>query len=969
MGTAGMSRAHFHTAILLLALIVSGSWCRAEPSSDLASMHQQVKALYKSGKDAEGIALAEKAVALSEQIHGAESPAICDSLYLLARGFTRTAQYSKAEPIYLRVQRIREKVLGAEHPETATAIYNLAWFYANMANYVKAEELFQHALEIRRKQFGEESQWSAECLNALAVLNENKGNYAQSEKLYQEALRIQRKVLGANHYATATTLNNLASLYWTLGDYEQAERDFTLALDIRKKAFGVEHPDTATSLNNLALLYRSMGDYARAESLFKKVLSIRRKILGPQHAFTVTSINHLGLLYADMGQDAKAEPLLALAMDLREKTMGPNHPDTTRSYNDLALLYDRPKKYSKAEPLFLKALEGRKQVLGLRHPETALSLASLARHYHLLGKLAEAEPLYRDALEIQRATLGADHPDTLRTLESLAYLESETGRGDPALEHAREVVAGRERRFNSLFSFTSEQQRLELQKTLNLTSLPASLGSARDITQTLLRTKGLVLDSRLEDQLMTRASEDPELRALLDQLRDVSRRLMQGEPVTDDSGSDPAAREKLQEQQNQLQSAIARKIGGVGVARRALGIGEEQVRAAIPPGAVLIELLRYNHHLGKLQFESRYGAVVMSSEGESKWIVLGKAEEIENKIRLYQKYVRRNIKQSTMAKLLKDLGHDFWGPIEKAIPSGTRVVIISPDGEWNFVSFATLLLRDDRFFAEKCAIQYVSSGRDLLWRKPHQSESQEIAVFANPDFDGKTPRAGRGDDRMALGPLSGARREADFLVQHAPRWGLTANALLGARASEAALGRLKSPRILHMATHGFFIAEDEFPRVKFLQHPMQRSVLALAGAQTTFDAWNHGRIPATENDGVLTAEEVADLDLKNTWLVVLSACDTGSGEALAGEGVLGLRRGFIQAGTENLLMTLWPVGDVATFQIIQDFYVEAMKTGNAPQSLADVQRAWLVRLRKEQGLSMAVRLAGPFILTYQGRAE
>src|SRR5437879_6217450 len=108
-----------------------------------------------------------------------------------------------------------------------------------------------------------------------------------------------------------------------------------------------------------------------------------------------------------------------------------------------------------------------------------------------------------------------------------------------------------------------------------------------------------------------------------------------------------------------------------------------------------------------------------------------------------------------------------------------------------------------------------------------------------------------------------------------------------------------------------------------------------------------------ENDGIVTAEEVGSLKLEGTWLVVLSACDTGTGEARSGEGVLGLRRGFIQAGAQNLLMTLWPVADKETADLMLDFYSVARKSGNAPRSLSDVQRDWLVKLRKERGLAEA----------------
>ena len=203
---------------------------------------------------------------------------------------------------------------------------------------------------------------------------------------------------------------------------------------------------------------------------------------------------------------------------------------------------------------------------------------------------------------------------------------------------------------------------------------------------------------------------------------------------------------------------------------------------------------------------------------------------------------------------------------------------------------------------------------------------------------------------------------------------------IGADASKDALRALKAPRILHFATHGFVLAAPQVANAlawpgmisgpaRFLANPMRRSGLALAGAETTLDAWKAGRVPALEHDGIFTAEEAAMLDLEGTWLVTLSACDTGTGEDRAGEGVLGLRRGFIQAGAQNLLMTLWPISDETTVQIMLDFYEAAFKSGNAPQALADTQRDWLVKFRKERGLLPAVRLAGPFIMSSQGTAR
>jgi CHAT domain-containing protein len=186
------------------------------------------------------------------------------------------------------------------------------------------------------------------------------------------------------------------------------------------------------------------------------------------------------------------------------------------------------------------------------------------------------------------------------------------------------------------------------------------------------------------------------------------------------------------------------------------------------------------------------------------------------------------------------------------------------------------------------------------------------------------------------------------------------------------LGKQDSPDILHLATHGLYLSPDDVPTLPSglnganvpAGQAMSRSLLALAGASVTLHDWKKGVFPPPDNDGLLTAQDVAGLNLDHTWLVVLSACDSGDGEAQAGEGVIGLRRGFAEAGAQNLLMTLWPVEDAGTADLMQAFYHAALQTGDAPAALARVQRENLVQVRKKSGLSAAVRQAGPFILSY-----
>jgi CHAT domain-containing protein len=335
------------------------------------------------------------------------------------------------------------------------------------------------------------------------------------------------------------------------------------------------------------------------------------------------------------------------------------------------------------------------------------------------------------------------------------------------------------------------------------------------------------------------------------------------------------------------------------------------------------------------------------------------------------------VHDTTVAEVLRGLYASLCQPVIAALPPGVHRLIISPDGELNFVSFATLLDDQGRFLASDFDVSYVSSGRDLLQRSPMVPRTKRLIVFADPDYNhlpGDPPshqRASAKDDDL-LPPLPGTEREAAFLQADAVRNGVETQIFRGSEASKANLAKLDSPYILHFATHGLYLPADEVPvpvpngndKAALVAQPMTRSLLALAGASVTLRDWRHRIFPPADNDGLLTAQQAAVLNLDHTWLVVLSACDTGAGEAQNGEGVIGLRRGFAEAGAQNLLMTLWTAADAETAELMQAFYREALRTGDAPGALARVQRVSLEEARRKFGLYEAVRKAGPFILSF-----
>jgi len=931
--------------------------------ADTASVYNNIAELYRQmGRWAEAEQFFQRALKINETVLGTENPTTATTLDNLAAVYTDSGDYARAEPLSLRALTIRQNILGSNHLDTAMSLNNLGGICTHLGNYAKAEELFQRSLQIREDKFGPDSPQASTSLNNLAGLYKNMGDYAQAESFYERALKICEKTFGPEHPATALSLNNLAELYWAMGNYAKAGPLYQRAFDINEKKLGPNHPDTATVLGNLAEVHAQMDDYAKAEALFQQVLKIQEIAVGPNHPATAITLNNLADLYAEQGSFAKAEPLLLRALTIREKSLGTNHVDTARTLNDLAEVCKKMNEPARAEPLFIQALNIKLHILGPDNPSTAIAFDDLAGFYLDAHRLDQARDM---------ATRGAQ---------------------------AHEKVLA------NVLAFASQQQRLDFQQTLSPYWLFGTLGDGPSLLHALLHNKGVVLDSLLEDHQVARASSDPRQAAAVRQLSSARQQLACLSMEVPKDFSETALAQRAQEkadlgrQIDALEDGLARQVSGLGKARRALSVTVGQVQAALSTNQALVEIVCYDYYHGTNDWEAHYGAVVMGFSGEPVWVPLGTAAAIESTVSQYQKEVRGQPEDDEFAQILQALYQQVWAPIQRVLPTNTSTVIICPDGDLNFVSFATLLMPDHRFLGERYALGYVASGRDLV-QTSVQTSNRLVQIYADPDYFMEAgtnvpdklsntsllaTRSVAAQDLQSVyfKPLSGTAREGESLAGLTAKWGWTTELNAGTNATKARLETVASPYILHLATHGFFLPETKVPHVEaagmktgapgrpqtvFLKDPMERSGLALAAAQVTINAWKRGEVPPADNDGIVTAEDVGGLQLAGTWLVTLSACDSGSGQSLSGEGVMGLRRGFIQAGAQNLLMTLWNVPDRETADFMVDFYTAAHGSGNAPAALAAVQRDWLKQVRQEAGLVRAVQTAGPFILSTKGQ--
>lgn len=973
----------------------------AEAAQELLELAKRSTELSQVGRYNEAIELATKALHIRENILGSEHPDVAVSLLKLAYLYRQNGDYAGARTRAQRALNIDQKAFGEQHEAVGDCFDVLGGIERDAADLKKSDLYYRHALRIKEATRGPDDLSTANTLNNLALTCKERADYANAESLYRRALQIKETALGKSHPETATALSNLASLYEEVRDFNRAEPLFKNALEIAEKAFGTTDPRIIPTVNGLASFYHDMSEDQRAEVLYRRVVDIAEKAFGRDALKTSTALHNLAAFYTDVGNLTEAQRLLRRVLNITETTLGNDNLSTAATLAYLAQISAARGDYDEAEQLYGKAWELEQRLLGPEHPVCAATAGLLGKIYLAKGDYRNAESLLQKAAALNEQVYGATHRNTGAAVELLARLALARGQRDDALRYAKRVRAIEDRELQNVLSFATETQRLSFSATCT-PSLLATLGSPTDVAQAVLRWKGATLDSLIRDRNLATVANELNLKSQLDALRLTRERFFEVSYGTTMPGAVQTlqqreqTREQLLLQGEAIETEIAKIARAAKTKQNFTPVSTARVQAALSDEEALIEFLRYDHYVDGKTIERRYGAVVILRNGAPEWVPLGNAAEIENNIKGYKEYVRgEGDAQAALVPALRMLHDTLWLPVARVLPAHTNTIAISPDGELNFVSFATLLDSENKFLAEKYSVRYLASGRDLL-RDSKPTSNQMAVVFANPNFDETSSPNNRAEggvltatrpaqmrelQNISLPPLPGTDIEANALERLLEKTHVKVKIFRGAEASKLELLRLQSPRILHIATHGFFLPETEFggePNLLQLQilslptskpklvDPMYRSGIALAGAQRTLRSWSRGEIPPMENNGILTAEEAGGLKLNGTWLVVLSGCDTGFGEARAGEGVLGLRRGFIQAGAQNLLMTLWPIGDRTTVEIMLAFYETAEKTGNAPQALADVQRKWLVKLRDERGLRTAVRFAGPFIMSSQG---
>lgn len=783
----------------------------------------------------------------------------------------------------------------------------------------------------------------AYALNRQAVERLSDGQIDAALETARAAVAAAAGDLGPGHPGYAAALLNLGNILKELGRYDEAEQAMREALHVAETSWGIGPLDLGKILNTLGALYAAQARYPEAEALYLQALAQEERIGRPDVA-VATWLNNLATAYARKGRADEAWPLYERSMTI----LADRGADEAiaETFSAMAALKAEAGEVADAERLLTWSLGIRTDLHGRDNPATALAIHNLGVLYRSTGRLDEAAGLLEDAYRIRRGLFPADHPEIGSSQSQLALLNWAKGDIGQARKFFRQASRNLQVRLADYFLFMSEDDRLAFLDTVEqvfaayysfcLAHADDDPGLASEMYNLALIRKGMVARSVREERTRLRATTTPAALALFDRLAE-QRRLIAERSSTADQPLEPLRRAAAE-----TERALAREIGAGWSAREAPDW--RQVSNELPPTAAAVEYVLFDaYEAGQPAGRQVYAAIVLGAGEAPRIVPLGDRESLHGAP--LTEY-RQSVGLEPDASLPHEPGFAaaFWRPVQAALGEVSRVYV-SPAGVLNIVAWAGVQTEGEPL-TRQVDLRLLGSTGDLVdaaSRARGSPQPSAAVLIGDPAFG----TAGA-DASPPFAALPGTRAEVREIGDLLAGAGWQVASLQGVEASETAVFEVSRPRILHLATHGFFRphAAGGPP------DPMLRSGLALAGA---------GAPDGSDRDGILTALEASTLDLSGTELVVLSACETGLGSLDVQEGVFGLQRAFYQAGARALLMSLWNVPDQETRQLMVAFYRAWLGGADKHAALVTAQMQLREATRRRWGFDRPQLWAG-FVL-------
>ena len=832
----------------------------------------------------------------------------------------RDGHFADAEAMARHELADAEASAGPDSKAVAKALRSLldACVDADRVKDAKDLALADRALTLTAELYGANSLEMARVLRSAAELAWRDEDLAKASDLMRRGVRIHEDTPEANDSLSerAATWNDMAMMLVHAFDYEGGIKYYERALPLHMKVEGPDSPEVATILNNLGTALVGKRDFAGAKVRFEETLRILEKSVAPDHHMVASTLNNLAYVLTQTGKPAEAATLLRKAVEIDETHYGKIHRQTIAAMGNLAGALMASGQYDAAAEYNERVSAASLVLYGPLSRRTANIAASQATILAMSGKTTQAVELAASAEEKSRAF----DLITIRTLperEALLRMDAKA---------AGDRLSG-------------------LNTLLSLAAAGTPGGPAMDA---LIRSRALVFDEIAARHRVVENgdAEVTRLAAELAAAREALAHLAVGGPKSMTAAQYQAALDRARENKYQAERMFAEKSLPFRRELASRQIGLSGVAAAVPEDAALVSFVRYPRtafrigapaeNPAALPVYSYLALVLRNGQSQPAVVDLGDAAAVDEMVA----EVRRKIAQETRdpgrsprqsedayRRAAGRLRARIWDPL---VPhwTGAKRLFIVPDGALHTVSFAALPVGSGYQVESGPVIHYLLAERDIAAAALAVTGSGMLMV-ANPAFDGRllASAAGRLRGEMAacgayrslhFDSLPGTAREALSVSDIWRKTGGAESSLVGARALKSSfVEQAVGKRVLHMATHGFFLDGCAKATGATAQrnpgaadNPLLLSGLALAGA-------NEGTQP---DEGILTAEEIASMNLDGLEWAVLSACDTGLGAIQAGEGVFGLRRAFQLAGARTVIMSLWPVDDESTRLWMRELY-------------------------------------------------
>lgn len=954
----------------------------------------EVDSLLEVSKDLISKREFEKAFELNEKIEDISLSKIgCNSVQygracaLHGSILAQSGSFVEAEKWYLKAEEIVQRAIGKENRVYCSIILDMGAAYCILGQYRKSEAFLLEGKSRLSRLFGNQDPDYIRALGSLAQNYSANMQLEESERLILEVKSFREKTIGKNNFQYCGTLVNLGIIYNQMGENNLAEKHLTEALEILKKLpYYQKHPFYGNCLITLVDVCELLGQFEKAESLLLENIKIQEKSpleKEPLHGRCLRSLAR-HYFYYNSRRDSVVETLLLQSLNLLESKTGKNSWDYLNILDDLARFYISLGNIEKAEKIFLETKDISEKILGKKHLSFAKSLEGLASVYLESDQFEKAEQHYLEALKIIEKIFDANHPDHFYVLTQLTrfYIR----RGD--VDKSEEIILKSNEVQRDLLKKTSAYLREnELRsylkqidkRTAEMYSFIQSSGKILprlvvNCYDDILFYKGFLLS--VTNRTNRLAQKDPATTEQFKLLKSYHRHLAK-QYSKSIAERDSATIADLETQADSIEKILVRTVAGFGQALRQ--VNWQEVQATLKNDQAAIEFVSYKFSNPDPTDSIMYAALVVRPGWEAPRFVPLFEEKQLAKLTEHPRSSLENFTQKLYAAPQIDGSENLYQlifkPIENAFVGENlpQSIIFSPAGLLHRLNFDAIETETGHILAEKYSLRRLGSTRQLVVQEATSEKSNEAAIFGGIRYESDTTaialanrangilkheiRRGlddfsfensdsnsRGGDWKFLGNTQKEAENINFQLKNA---GFNTKFFSGFAATEEVFKTFgqaaTSPKVIHLATHGFFfpdpktqkIGRDE-PIFKISDHPMLRSGIVFAGANS---AWKTGR-PPTENaeDGILTAYEVSQMNLSNTELVVLSACETGLGDITGNEGVYGLQRAFKIAGAKFLLMSLWQVPDFHTQILMKNFYKNWLERGmEIPQAFQNAQ--------------------------------